>query len=161
MNNIVLIGMSGCGKSSVGKALAERMGFAFADTDAMVEQEAGMPISEIFAQFGEPDFRRRELAACKRAAEFKGTVIATGGGIVLFEQAMAALARHGTVVFIYRDIASILQVERQSRPLFNGDDTIKDMYKKRYPLYVQYADIMVENQCMEDCVAQLIQALGK
>ena len=79
--NLVLIGMSGCGKSTVGRLTAEKLGLLFADTDSIVANTAKMSIKEIFAQMGEETFRRLERQAVMYAAGLRGAVIATGGGV--------------------------------------------------------------------------------
>ena len=99
--NVVLIGMPGCGKSAVGKELAAMLHMVLIDTDQMVEQADGRTIPEIFAQEGEQTFRDKETAAAKRAASMTGVIIATGGGMVLREENMRALAENGTVKLLH------------------------------------------------------------
>ena len=97
--NVVLIGMPGSGKSCVGAALAERLGMPLVETDAMVVEKTGRSIPDIFAQDGEAAFRREETAAARRAAAMEGTVISTGGGIILRPENMEILSATGTVYF--------------------------------------------------------------
>ena len=81
-DNIVLIGIMGCGKSSLGKQLAKRLSKTFVDMDAVIEKEAGMTITQMFETFGEPYFRDKETELCRRLSKQTGLVISTGGGIV-------------------------------------------------------------------------------
>ena len=104
--NVVLIGMPGSGKSCVGAALAERLGMPLVETDAMVVEKTGRSIPDIFAQDGEAAFRREETAAARRAAAMEGTVISTGGGIILRPENMEILSATGTVYFLDRDPCS-------------------------------------------------------
>ena len=97
-HNVVLIGFMGTGKTAVGRALAARLGLAFVDTDAVVEERDGRPVARIFAEDGEERFRRLESEAVASAGDRDGTVIATGGGVVLRPENMARLRRHGMVV---------------------------------------------------------------
>lgn len=102
MENIVLIGMPSSGKSTVGRALAERLGKRFADSDALVTERIGMPIADYFAQRGEAAFREREQEAVADLAATGGQVIATGGGAILRPENVTALRRSGRLVFLDR-----------------------------------------------------------
>ena len=102
--NLVLIGMPGSGKSTVGKILSKMLCMPLVDTDALVEQTAGKTIPELFAQEGERAFRDRETAAARQAAKLDNTVIATGGGIILRPENMEALAATGLIFFRDRDL---------------------------------------------------------
>ncbi len=121
--NVVLIGMPGSGKSCVGAALAERLGMPLVETDAMVVEKTGRSIPDIFAQDGEAAFRREETAAARRAAAMEGTVISTGGGIILRPENMEILSATGTVYFLDRDPRDIANTELDGRPLLSGGGT--------------------------------------
>ena len=138
--NIVLIGMPGCGKSAVGKELAALLHMVLVDTDQMVEQADGRTIPEIFAQEGEAAFRDKETAAAKRAASMEGVIIATGGGMVLREENMQVLQARGIVFFRDRALGDILGEDLSDRPLLSADkQRIYDLYEQRIGLYRKYA----------------------
>ena len=101
--NIVLIGMMGCGKTTVGGLLAQRLGREPADTDALIERRQGRSIPDIFAQDGEPAFRAMELELCRELSRRRGLVIACGGGLPLQAEAIAALKENGLVFWLDRD----------------------------------------------------------
>lgn len=140
MKNLVLIGMPGSGKTSVGQLMAQELGLPFCDTDTMVEQAEGRTISAIFSQSGEPYFRDLEHAAACQAAQHSGWVIATGGGIVLRPENMAALSATGVIIFLDRTPQEIAQDDHGGRPLI-GDDRqrVFQLYRTRISLYRQYA----------------------
>ena len=94
MNNLVLCGFMGCGKTTVGRLLR------FVDADALIEEEAGMAVEDIFKRFGEEDFRLRERQACSRLAEKENLVIATGGGALTFPENTAVLRRSGVIILL-------------------------------------------------------------
>ena len=141
VQNIVLIGMPGCGKSTIGKKLAAEQGKKFVDTDALVEQKAGKSIPDIFKEEGEAAFRALEAEVIETVGKENGQVIATGGGSVLNLENVRNLKQNGTVVFIKRDIDKLAT---EGRPLSMGGD-LAEMYKKRLPLYQAAADTVMEN----------------
>lgn len=155
--NIVLIGMPGSGKSTLGRMIAKRLGYSFADTDTMIEDAHGR-ITDIFAGQGEAAFRKLELDAAKQAAASTSTVISTGGGIIETAQAMEALRQTGTVVYIDRPLELLLnEVETENRPLLaDGRDRLVSLYEKRHSLYTQYADFTAGNACDAQSCADLI-----
>ncbi len=135
--NVTLVGMPGCGKSTVGCLLAERLGKSFADTDTLVEQAAKRPIPELIAAEGEAAFRDREEQAVYDATQQLGTVIATGGGAVLRERNRLALQQNGAVVFLERLVEKLATA---GRPLSQGGDAaLRTLYAERLPLYRQTA----------------------
>ncbi len=142
--NIILIGMPGCGKSTAGKALAEMTGRQFADTDAVIEQMAGMPIPDIFAKFGEAHFRKLEHEAVCECAKKSGLVLATGGGVIKTKENYDALHQNGRVIWLQRDITLLAT---DGRPLSQQNGVLK-LYEERKPLYEQFCDTAV--QCDTD-----------
>ena len=146
--NIVLIGMTGCGKSTVGRRLSYRLQMPFVDMDAWIEKKAGMSIPEIFEKEGEEGFRQRETETARRWGSERGTIISTGGGVVMREENMKYLKKHAVVVYINRSVADITKTLRMDkRPMLKGKaDTLYPMYEKRHPLYKKYADIEVVNK---------------
>ena len=121
MNNLILIGMMGCGKSTVGRLAAEKLGLAFVDTDERIERASGRTIPEIFASEGEEGFRARELDVSRALAREGGLVIACGGGLPTRAEAIAALKASGVVFWLSREPAVIYDtVSMARRPLGQG-----------------------------------------
>ena len=141
MKNIVLIGMPGCGKSTIGTLLAEKLGRTLADADEKIISLAGKSIPDIFAQDGEPTFRDWETKALTELGKQSGLVIATGGGCVTQKCNYPLLHQNGYLVWLERD-CSVLPTD--GRPLSQANDLGK-MYAARKPLYEAFADIRVEN----------------
>ena len=127
--NIALIGFMGSGKSTVGRALSGLFGLAFAETDAMIEEAAGMPIPEIFSRFGEAHFRELESRCIAQAAAMSGTVISCGGGAVLRRENVDALRKNSLPVLLTASPATILARTQAdtSRPLLSGKKTAADI----------------------------------
>lgn len=154
MENIILIGMPGCGKSTVGKLLAEKCGKDFADADALIEELAGKPIAQIFAEDGEEVFREWETKALAELGKQSGLVIATGGGCVTRERNYPILHQNGTILWLQR---SAEELATEGRPLSQGMN-LSEMYRIRQPLYRQFADIAIENSgTPEDTAAAILK----
>ncbi len=145
MPNIVLIGLSGCGKSTIAKYLEKNFRFAMIDVDELIEERLNMKISEIFQTKGENFFRLQEHIITCEVAKLNHTVIATGGGVVLNELNMQALVKNGLIFFLDREPAEILNSANLSnRPLLQNDkNKLFDLYKTRKDLYNKYADFKV------------------
>jgi shikimate kinase len=153
--SIVLIGMMGAGKSSVGRCLRERTSLALFDTDEIVTSEFGMPISEIFLKHGENKFRKAETEALQALATSEPLVIVTGGGIVLREENLDLLKRLGTVVWLEADEATLFKRASRAgnRPLLqrkNPRKAFSNMLRARLPLYAKIADIRVDTSVLTD-----------
>ena len=158
--NLVLIGMPGSGKSTVGKILSKMLCMPLVDTDALVEQTAGKTIPELFAQEGERAFRDRETAAARQAAELDNTVIATGGGIILRPENMEALAATGLIFFRDRDLEDIIGEDHMGRPLVGKDpDKLRILYTQRIDLYRKYAQYTISDTKTAEEAAVRIAAL--
>lgn len=153
MKNIVLIGMPGCGKSTIGTLLAEKLGRPLADADEKIISLAGKSIPDIFAQDGEPTFRDWETKALTELGKQSGLVIATGGGCVTQKRNYPLLHQNGYLVWLERD-CRVLPTD--GRPLSQANDLGK-MYAARKPLYEAFADIRVENTGTPEETAQKIQ----
>lgn len=154
MENIILIGMPGCGKSTVGKLLAQKLGRCFVDSDAEVEQIAGITIPEIFNRYGETAFRMQETNVLRELGQKSGLVIATGGGCVTKQENYPLLHQNGTIYWIKRPIASLPTV---GRPLSQAN-MLEQMYQIRKPMYEQFADnIVINSNTPEDVVAQILK----
>jgi len=149
MKNIVLIGFMGTGKTSVGKLLANRLGYGFVDTDAKIEEEAGRSIPEIFASYGEKYFRDRETEAAREAARLQNTVISTGGGIVLRGENLRQLRQSGVVIGLTASLDIIVERTERSdeRPLLENlkdrREAVRALMEQRRGLYKQ-ADYTVD-----------------
>ena len=137
--NIVLIGMPGSGKSTIGKLLAENLGMQFVDTDEVIVKNENKPIPDIFAEFGEERFRDMESAAVLEVAGLQHTVIATGGGAVLREKNVRLLSQNGRIYFIDRPLSSI--VATSDRPLSSNREALEKRYNERYGTYLKSADV--------------------
>ena len=156
MKNIVLIGMPGCGKSTIGNLLAEKLGQKFVDADTEIVQMAGKPIPEIFAQDGEEVFRKWETAALEHLGKQSCLVIATGGGCVTRPRNYPALHQNGSIVWLERDL-SLLPTD--GRPL-SQSNRLEEMFAVRRPMYEAFADIRVENAgSPEETVAEILSKL--
>lgn len=137
--NIVLTGMPGCGKSTVGKALAARLNRPFFDTDVLVVMAEGKSVSDIFAEVGEAGFRDVESRVIREVASaHTGCVIATGGGAVLRDENVRALKRTGRLYFLDRALEALLPTE--DRPLASTAEDIRRRYDERYDRYVTTCD---------------------
>lgn len=155
MENVVLIGMPSSGKTTVGRLLAQRAGKEFVDTDAMVEQAAGMSIPAYFAARGEDNFREREREAVAAAASVGGRIIATGGGAVLREENLRALRRSGRLIFLDRSPDKLTATA--DRPLSADQEALRRRYAERYDLYCAAADLRVDGDGSPEEVAELIE----
>lgn len=139
--NIVLVGMPGCGKSTVAALLSEKTGRSCIDTDSMVVESSGESIPDIFAKYGEAEFRKRETDSVKLAGKGAGKIIATGGGAVLKEENRIALRENSTVIFLDADIDSLAT---DGRPLSKSPEALRKMHSERLPLYLETADFTVK-----------------
>ena len=156
MENIILIGMPGSGKSTIGKMLSNRLGRKFVDADAEIIKAAGMSIPEIFAQHGEAHFRSTETQVLAELGKRSGLIIATGGGCVTRPENYPLLHQNGTVFWLKRDINKL---PTDGRPLSKGGK-LEEMYRIRKPMYEFFADHMVNNDGDADStVAEMIGCL--
>ncbi len=147
MNNIVLIGMMGCGKSTVGSLLSERLERTLVDTDALIERREGRSISEIFATNGEDYFRNLELTLSEELGQEQNLIIACGGGLPLQSACMTALKQTGTVIWLCRDPGKTYDtMDTTARPLAQqGRQAFLDRFAQREPVYRQWADLIIED----------------
>ncbi|MBQ7961051.1 MAG: shikimate kinase [Clostridia bacterium] len=155
LTNIVLVGMPGCGKTTIGTVLAEHYGRKLVDMDALIVEKAGMTIPEIFALQGETGFRKIEAEVAKEVGKEKELVISTGGGVIVTPGNHDALRQNATVVFINRDI-SVLPTD--GRPL-SQKNSLQEMYNKRLPLYRSICHHEVDGNGTVEEVAERIEAL--
>lgn len=165
---IYLIGARGCGKSTVGEALALALGYAFIDTDRYLQQIGGQTVAEVVAAEGWPEFRRRETQALQRVTA-NATVIATGGGMVLAEENRRYMREQGQVVYLQADaevLAARLQAypEAGQRPTLTGRPIAEEMSEvlaARETLYLQTAHHIIDAmQSPDRVVEQILNALS-
>lgn len=164
--SIVLVGLMGCGKSSVGRRLAQRLGLPFVDADDEIERAAGKTITEIFSDHGEPYFRDGERRVIARLLGQGPQVLATGGGAFMNEQTQSAISAHGLSVWLKADLPVLMRrvAKRSNRPLLKTADpegVMRQLMDARYPVYAK-ADITVVSRDVphdvmaEDVIAALI-----
>lgn len=161
MKNIVLIGMMGCGKSTFGKMLAERLSRPFVDCDDFIEAEEGKTIPELFA-VSEDCFRDAETRAVKKLAKKEGYIIAAGGGIIKRDENISALRGNSVILFLDRDPEDIASdVDVSHRPLLaEGPRKLFALYEERIALYRKAADLTVKNEgSEEDVLENIVKAL--
>ena len=142
--NIVLIGMPSCGKTSLGKRLSKKIGYDFVDIDQEIVKKAEMSIPDIFKYYGEDKFREIETEVCIELSKRNHTVISCGGGIIKKEINMKALALNGFIIYIKRSVNQLLV--GKGRPLSTDKDALYKMANERDPLYIKYSDISVDNK---------------
>ena len=157
MQNIVLIGMPGCGKSTVGTLLAEKLGRPLREADAEISAAAGMSIPEIFAIGGEASFRQKETACLTELGRLSGAVISTGGGCVTREGNYDLLHQNGVIFWLQREID---RLPKEGRPLSLRND-LREMYERRRPCYERFADHVIDNNgSLEETVGRILEVLG-
>jgi shikimate kinase len=162
--SIVLVGMMGAGKSSIGRRLAGRLGIPFIDADTEIETAAGMTIPEIFDKHGEPYFRAGEARVIARLLDNGPQVLATGGGSVMDPQTRALIGQKGISIWLKADIDVLLKrtKRRNDRPLV---EKIKDLLPVREPIYAQ-ADIIIQSRdephdtIIDEIMGELPKRLG-
>ena len=162
--SVVLVGMMGAGKSSIGRRLSARLGIGFVDADTEIESAAGMTIPEIFAKHGEPYFRAGEARVIARLLDGEPKVLATGGGAVMDPHTRELIAEKGVSVWLNADIDVLIKRTRRrsDRPLV---DKIKDLLPLREPFYAQ-SDITIHSRdephdvIVDEIVSALARRLG-
>ncbi len=154
LTNIILVGMPGCGKTSVGDVLARHYKRKLVDTDELIVERAGMSIPEIFEKEGEKGFREIEKQVIRDVGKEKGLIIATGGGAVTIKENHDALRQNGTVIFINRDTDAL---SKEGRPLSLAND-LHEMYDKRLPMYRSISHYEIEvTGSIRDTAAKIIK----
>ncbi len=156
MENVILIGMPGCGKTTVGKLLAEKTEKKFVDSDELVVKMAKKPIPEIFAQDGEAVFRDWETQALAELGKQSGLVIATGGGCVTQERNYHLLHQNGKIFWLRRQLSAL---PTEGRPLSQAS-SLSEMYRIREPLYTRFQDWLIENDGQpQEAVEQILHIM--
>ena len=155
-SNLVLVGMSGGGKSTIGKRAAEKLGKGFVDTDELIIERIKMPIAEFFAKEGEPAFREIETKVIHEVSAQNNLVIATGGGIIKNPLNVEYLKRNGRLIWLKRD-ADLLQTGN-GRPLAPDQAAAQKLYQERLPLYTATAEAIADNNgTLEEGLSAVLQ----
>lgn len=160
MSNFIIIGMPGCGKTSIGKAAAKRAKMEFIDLDQLITENHG-DITGIFENEGEKVFREYETQALKESAKGKCSIISSGGGIVELQRNLDIL-KENQVIFIDRDLESIFStLNSESRPLLKGKEKVlHDLYDRRYNKYIKAMNFHVKNDgSFNDCVCKVLEII--
>ncbi len=164
---VVLVGLMGAGKTSVGRRLAEKLGIPFVDADHEIEEAAGKSIAEIFSDHGEAYFREGERRVIQRLIGNGTQVLATGGGAFMNDETRARIQEHGISVWLKASLPLLMKrvAKRQDRPLLKADDpqtVMRNLMEKRYPVY-GLADVTVESRDVQhgQMVNDVIRALAQ
>lgn len=152
--NIVLVGMPGCGKTSVGEELAKRLSRPFFDSDRLIEDKYKMTVTDIFLNFGENAFRKTECEVILDLSKLNGSVIATGGGAILNNSNFKHLKKNGIGVFIKRDLSLL---SKDNRPLSKDLDTLIQMEKVRTSIYEAFSEVQAQNNDINSAVKEIIK----
>ena len=165
--SIVLVGLMGAGKSTVGRRLAHRLSIPFVDADAEIEAAAGKTIAEIFADHGEPFFREGERKVIARLLEAGPQVLATGGGAFMSHETRENIRRNGVSIWLRANLPLLMKrvSKRQTRPLLFGDDpegVMQQLIDQRHPVYAE-ADITVDSRdaSHQAVMADVLRALAE
>ena len=166
--SIVLIGFMGAGKSSIGRTLARRTGLSRFDTDEMISAQFGLPVSEIFARFGEEKFRETETEVLRQFSAAAPAIIVTGGGIVLRQENVKMLRALGKVVSLEADEETLFRriSRRTTRPLLQTENpraTMLELLRTREPLYRQAADVRLDTSRLghDEVADEILRSFGK
>ncbi|KRG70168.1 shikimate kinase [Pseudoxanthomonas dokdonensis] len=166
-SNLVFVGPTGAGKTSIGRRVAERFGLAFVDADEYIVEQTGASIATIFEHVGETGFRTRESAALAALLARDGHLVSTGGGAVLDPANRALIQQQGYVVYLQVSVASQLKRLGRcgNRPLLqqaNREQVLRDMHQLRQPLYAQVADLSLDTDGLSpaEATARLIHLLA-
>jgi shikimate kinase len=165
--SIVLVGMMGVGKSSIGRRLGARLGVPFVDADTEIERAAGMSIADIFARHGEAAFRSGEARVIARLLNGGPQVLATGGGAVMNEATRALIKERGVSIWLSAELDLLLRrisKRKAERPMLQTDDpavTLRELLASREPIYAQ-ADITIQSRDVphDAIVTEIIEALA-
>ncbi len=157
MENIVLIGMPGCGKSKLAQELGRRLDRPVLEADEEIEREAGMSIPEIFAREGETGFRQRETKVLAGLGKRSGAILSTGGGCVTRPENYPLLHQNGVIIWRKRDISLL---SRKGRPISQSRD-LGELYAERAPLYARFADhVIEETETVEEAAEKILEVLA-
>lgn len=146
--HIFIIGMPGCGKSSLGKKVSANMGLPYADTDQRIEEAFGCPTAQIFDRYGEQAFRNAETNVLIQLTREPGSLVSTGGGMVMREENREIMRNHGLIVLVDRPLEAIMgDIKLNRRPLLakKGLPEVERLYHERIDIYRSIADVVLDN----------------
>ncbi|MBR3765008.1 MAG: shikimate kinase [Clostridia bacterium] len=146
--HIFIIGMPGCGKSSLGRKVASTMGLPYVDTDARIEQAAGCPVTQIFEKYGETAFRAAETNVLIQLTREPGSLVSTGGGMVMRPENLAIMRNHGIILLVDRPLEEIMgDIKLNRRPMLaaKGLPEVERLYHERIDVYRAAADVVLDN----------------
>lgn len=146
--HIFIIGMPGCGKSSLGRKVASTMGLNYVDTDARIEQAAGCPVTQIFEKYGEQAFRAAETNVLIQLTREPGSLVSTGGGMIMRETNREIMRNHGIILLVDRPLEEILSdIKLNRRPMLaaKGLPEVERLYHERIETYRAAADVVLDN----------------
>lgn len=163
MENIILIGMPGCGKSTIGVVLAKKLGYRFVDSDLLIQEQYGMTLERLIEQYGDKGFIDIENDVNK-SIDISRSVIATGGSAVYGEEAMEHFKQIGTVIYIdipTEEICERIGSLKERGVVSNGKTTIEEIFEDRKRLYRKYADITVrfDNRLLREAVEEIYELI--
>lgn len=163
--NIVLVGMSGCGKSTIGVLLAKALGYQFVDTDLVLQQKAGQLLPDLIDQVGNDIFLKLEEEMLL-GLDSKRSIISTGGSVVYSPLGMAALKKHGRILYIhvpFKEIKRRIKSIAARGIVIAPGKTLQDVYNERLPLYEHYADITFQwqGESLEEAVQTVYDQIQK
>ncbi|MGS1094863.1 shikimate kinase [Aquamicrobium terrae] len=165
--SIVLVGLMGAGKTSIGRKVAATLGLPFVDSDHEIEDVSRMTIPELFEAYGEPEFRALEQRVIARILETGPRVLSTGGGAYMNEQTRAAIAGHGVSVWLKADLDLLMErvSKKQNRPLLRDPDprgVLRRLMDERYPVYaLADATVVTRDESKDVIAAEVIEAIGR
>ena len=145
MKNIVLIGMPGCGKSTIGYRMSQKINYSFFDADKYLEEKENRIISDIFSKEGEEYFRKLETKYLEDLSKKEQIIISTGGGAVKKKENIDIMKQNGIIIFLDRTIEDISKENHENRPLLQNIENLWKLYDERINLYRKYADIIIKN----------------
>lgn len=146
--HIFIIGMPGCGKSSLGRKVASTMGLNYVDTDARIEQAAGCPVTQIFEKYGEQAFRAAETNVLIQLTREPGSLVSTGGGMIMRETNREIMRNHGIILLVDRPLEEIMSdIKLNRRPMLaaKGLPEVERLYHERIETYRAAADVVLDN----------------
>ncbi|MBE6063751.1 MAG: shikimate kinase [Clostridium butyricum] len=162
-NKVVIIGMPGSGKTTIGRIIGEDLSLKFYDMDEYIQEKTSKSINELFEN-GEDYFRDIESNVCQELSREKNVVISTGGGVIKRKENIDAFKENSLIIFLDRPVEKILEdVDVSNRPLLkNGKEKIINLYKDRYELYKKYADkIVINDTDMNEVIGRIKKEISQ
>lgn len=161
--NITLIGMAGVGKSTIGRALAKRLGYTFIDVDSLIKEKTGVPLQVLIDKHGDSAFIRFEEEAILRLGQMDGCIISPGGSVIYSEKAMEHLKNISKIIFLnapFRSIVKRLPNARKRGIVGLRDRSLKELFEERMILYQKYADFSIKLKGKENIQGIVEKIIG-